>query len=121
VLGGVRRGTLEAGAGKANFEAFFQELGQGYAELLVAGVDVYKIFRCGMAHEYLIKDPATVAMLKHPQMIEPAGVFIDPNGHHYFCVERYFEDFIAAARRLEADLRGTPTQAFRQNWSVRHI
>jgi hypothetical protein len=105
VLGGVKRGTLAEGQGKANFNAFFADLGQGYADLLDSGVDVYKIFRCGMAHEYLVKSPAMVSMLKNT---EPAGIAVDVSGHYHFCVERYYEDFIAAARRLESVLRENP-------------
>jgi hypothetical protein len=52
VRGGVKRRTLAQRQGRANFNAFFSDLGQGYADLLASGVDVYKIFRCGMANEY---------------------------------------------------------------------
>ena len=61
-----------------------------------------------MAHEYLIKGSATVSMLKG---VEPAGIAIGPDGHRYFCVERYFEAFGNAAQRLHGDLvtQGSPT------------
>ena len=58
-----------------------------------------------MAHEYLIKGSATVAMLKG---VEPAGIAVSPDGHQYFCVERYFEAFYRAAQRLHADLLQEP-------------
>jgi hypothetical protein len=93
-------GTLAPGNGKANFDAFFRRLGSQYERLLDDGVDVYKMFRCGMAHEYLIKGDATVAMLKG---VEPAGVAVD-SGHYYFVVERYFEHFQEAAVSLETEL-----------------
>jgi hypothetical protein len=105
VLGGIKRCTLAQRQGRANFNAFFSELGEGYVDLLASGVDVYKIFRCGMAHEYLIKSPAMVTMLKNT---EPAGIAVDVNGHYHLCVERYYEDFVAAARRLESDLHANP-------------
>jgi hypothetical protein len=107
VLGGVKRGTLARGQGKANFDAFFSDLGQEYGGLLSSGVNVYEIFRCGMAHEYLIKGGAVVKMLKNS---EPAGIARVPGGY-YLCVERYFEDFLAAARRLHADLLADPAAA----------
>jgi hypothetical protein len=61
VLGGIRRGTLASGNGRTNFECFFRELGPEYERLLDDGVDAYRLFRCGMAHEYLIKGRATVS------------------------------------------------------------
>jgi hypothetical protein len=105
VLGGVQRGTLARGEGRANFEAFFAALGTAYEALQQGGLDVYSVFRCGMAHEYFVKGEATVAMLKG---VEPAGIAQAPGGRYFFCVERYFEDFIAAARRLHAQLLSGP-------------
>jgi hypothetical protein len=105
VLGGVQRGTLARGEGRANFEAFFAALGSTYEALQKGGLDVYSVFRCGMAHEYFVKGEATVAMLKG---VEPAGIAQAPSGRYFFCVERYFEDFIAAARRLHAQLLSGP-------------
>lgn len=102
ILGGVRRGTLAPGNGRQNFECFFRELGPAYEQLLDTGADVYTWFRCGMAHEYLIKGSSTVTMLKG---VEPAGVAIGPDGHRYFCVERYYEALDAAARKLHDDLQ----------------
>ena len=58
-----------------------------------------------MAHEYLIKGPATVSMVKG---VESAGVAVAPDGHLHFVVERYLEDFAAAARRLHAQLAADP-------------
>jgi len=101
VLGGVQRGTLAAGQAKANFEAFFSALGAAYATLLAGGLDVYRVFRCGMAHEYFVKGEATVTMLRG---VEPAGVAQAPSGRYYFCVEHYFEDFLTAAAQLQARL-----------------
>lgn len=106
VLGGIQRGTLASGNGRENFEAFFRQLGPKYGRLLHDGVDVYGLFRCGMAHEYLIKGTATVSMLKGA---EPSGIAVAPDGHYYFTVERYFEDFQAAALRLQAELIARPS------------
>jgi hypothetical protein len=101
VLGGIERGTLAPGNGRKNFEGFFRQLGPYYRGLLDDGVDVYELFRCGMAHEYLIKGTATVSMLKG---VEPSGIAVAPDGHYYFTVERYFEDFQAAALKLRDEL-----------------
>jgi hypothetical protein len=106
LLGGVKRGTLARGEGRANFDAFFADLGSAYNELLDAGENVYEVVRCGMAHEYLIKTPAMISMLKDH---EPAGVYRSTQGHYFFCVERYYDDFMAAARRLEEALLADPS------------
>jgi hypothetical protein len=58
-----------------------------------------------MAHEHFVKGQATVTMLKG---VEPSGIAQAPNGRYFFCVERYFGDFIAAARRLHAQLVSSP-------------
>jgi hypothetical protein len=108
VLGGVQRGTLARGEGRANFEAFFAALGPAYDALQKRGLDAYSVFRCGMAHEYFMKGEATVAMLKG---VEPAGIAQAPSGRYFFCVERYFEDLIAAARRLHMRLLSDPSPA----------
>jgi hypothetical protein len=46
-----------------------------------------------------------VTMLKNT---EPAGIAVDVHGRYHFCVERYYQDFVAAARRLESDLLANP-------------
>lgn len=107
VLGGVARGTLAPGESCHNFEHFFALLGPHYQALL-ASLDVYSAFRCGMVHEYFVKGTATVAMGKG---VEPGGVAVDDSGHQYFVVERYFEDFLAAARALRAQLLAQPSPA----------
>jgi hypothetical protein len=106
ILGGIQRNTLASRNGRQNFECFFRELGPCYGQLLDSGIDVYGLFRCGMAHEYLIKGRATVSMLKG---VEPCGIAVAPNGHYYFTVERYFEDFQAAALRVQAQLMIQPS------------
>lgn len=109
VLGGVQRGTLAQRQGRANFEAFFGSLGPVYAALLRGGLDAYQVFRCGMAHEYFVKGEATVTMLKG---VEPSGVAKDPaSGRYFFCVERYFDDFMVAARRLHTSMLSDPAGA----------
>jgi hypothetical protein len=59
-----------------------------------------------MAHEYLIKKPAAISMLIGDSFAP--GVVRTAEGHYHFCVESYFEDFIAAAWRLKAALLADP-------------
>jgi hypothetical protein len=61
-----------------------------------------------MAHEYLIKTPAMIAMLKDHEL---AGVARSEDGHYHLCLERYYEDFMAAAHRLKATLLADPQGA----------
>jgi len=108
VMGGIRRTTLKQGNGRCNFETFLRYMGDQYGALLDADppLDVYRDFRCGMAHEYLTKGaPPFVTMLNGA---ESAGVGRLPGGRLHFCVQRYFEDFAPACHRLYAELRCEP-------------
>jgi hypothetical protein len=90
-------------ASRKNFNAFFRWMGQGYADLLDAGHDVYVDFRCGMAHAYFAK-PASWTILMPGVGNHAVGIECDANGHYSFIVERYHVDLAAALDRLDADL-----------------
>jgi hypothetical protein len=106
LLGGVQRGTLAKGESEKNFDSFFRTLGPAYRALQDSGLDVYRVFRCGMVHEYFVKGETTVVMLKG---VEPCGIAVDQvTGRYYFVVERYFEDFLRAARAVRDDLLASP-------------
>lgn len=95
-MGGVRRNLFKQGEAKNNFNSFLQELGEDYSSQTI---DVYSIFRCGLAHEYFVKEDCTVYMLgnKRPALGIEAG-------RYYFVVEQYFADFKAAVLVLEQQL-----------------
>jgi hypothetical protein len=61
---------------------------------------VYNVFRNGLAHEYFVKRNCTISMIKGS---ETCGIG-ERNGRYFFAVERYLEDFLEAARRLEGEL-----------------
>ena len=83
------------------FKAFFCLMGEDYKQLIhEKEVDVYKIFRCGMAHTYFAKD-CDIKMLNNNY---PAGIIIKPDGRYIFIVEKYFEDFINACNRVYDDM-----------------
>lgn len=86
-----------------NFNLFFDDLGPEYKAFRQAGHKVYDIFRCGMAHEYMIKRPGAVAMLG---AAVPAGIRQLPDGRFEFIVERYFLDLKRAFEDLEKHLFG---------------
>ncbi len=94
--GGILRGTFQRGEAGNNFNAFFDAIGPEYATFRQHH-DVYSIFRCGLAHEYYVKESCTIAMLFGSEQI---GIGITQQGVHYFVIERYFEDFRRAFDQL---------------------
>ena len=108
VLGGFITGSWERGTSRANFDAFFDLLGPEYVAFrqTILPDDPYSLYRCGMAHEYAVKLPCQIAMLKDN---ETCGVWKDAScGIYYFSVEKYLEDFMKAARRLYEELMDEP-------------
>ena len=100
-VGSFVTGRYGWGQAKRNFDAFFKRLGPSY-EVFEREHDVYDIFRCGMAHEYSVKRPAKVAMRRGG---EECGIGVDRrDGRFYLVVERYRDDFFAAARELYKEL-----------------
>ena len=97
--GGLKRGNCSQRQNRANFTAFFDELGPKYKELNEKR-NVYTDLRCGLVHEYYVKERCEIAMLSKG---EDVGVWW--NGDKYFfVVERYFEDFRRAFLELERRL-----------------
>jgi hypothetical protein len=86
-----------------NFNRFFDDLGPKYKAFRQAGHNVYDIFRCGMAHEYMIKKPGAIAMLG---TAVSAGIQQLPDGRFEFVVERYYLDLKRAFDELDKQLFG---------------
>lgn len=95
-MGGILLGSLTIRPIKRRFNAFFDFMGSGYQNFN-QNVNVYDVFRCGLAHEYFVKENCTIAMLKNDETL---GIGKLPTEAYYFVVERYFEDFSAACRKL---------------------
>jgi hypothetical protein len=85
---------------RKNFDDFFGDLGAGYQQLLTQH-KVYKIFRCGLAHEYYVKKDCIIAMRSEKQL--SAGIGHDGN-RFYFVVEQYYKDFQNAFEGLCAKI-----------------
>ena len=86
------------GTSTKRFNTFFKSMGGEYTKLVeVNKVDVYAIFRCGMAHIYFARN-CDVKMCNDNNY--QAGIIIQPNGTYLFIVEKYFEDFIDACTNL---------------------
>lgn len=73
----------------ANFNSFFDDLGEEYKKFREKEHNVYNVFRCGLAHEYYVKKNCIISMLSRKGT---GGIGIK-NGRYYFCVEKYFKDF----------------------------
>lgn len=99
---GVRRqdGT---DVSSANFNQFFDLLGAEY-QVFRDRYNVYDIFRCGLAHEYYVKQSCIIYMLASG--LGP-GIGIDPSGRFYFIVESYCRDLEKAFDSLQVALYGS--------------
>jgi hypothetical protein len=84
---------------RKSFDEFFRDMGTGYDDLLKKH-NVYKILRCGLAHESFVKKSCTIAMLSsRPQ----PGVQRDGT-KYIFIVEAYLNDFRSAIDKLATQL-----------------
>ena len=105
VLGGFITGYWKDGMSRKNFESFFDRLGPEYVAFRGTD-DPYKLYRCGMVHEYGPRVPLKIGMLKGT---ETCGVWIGKSdGRYAFSVEKYFEDFSRASRDLHKELMAQP-------------
>ena len=94
--GRLKHNDFSDGNARKNFDCFFSDLGAGYKQLLTQ-FNVYKIFRCGLAHEYYVKKDCTIAMRSNKAL--NAGLGHDGQ-RYFFVVERYHRDFTAAFQSL---------------------
>jgi hypothetical protein len=81
---------------RKTFDDFFKDLGPSYQQFL-SQHNVYKIFRCGLAHEYYVKQDCSIAVRSRSE----AATGIGFNGNQYFfIIEPYFRDFKNAFNAL---------------------
>lgn len=85
---------------RRNFDDFFGDMGSGYKQLLTQH-NIYKIFRCGLAHEYYVKKDCAIAM----RSAKPLNAGIGRDGKRFFfVVEQYYKDFQTAFESLCAKI-----------------
>jgi hypothetical protein len=89
------------GSNSKNFNSLFDDLGTDYQSFRASGEDVYKIFRCGLAHEYYTKKDCTIFMLNNGKR---SGIGKTPDEKYYFVVEAYFEALKVVINSLESEL-----------------
>jgi hypothetical protein len=128
-IGGIYTQSFTEGTDKSRFDAFFNLMGPYYQEFN-RQVDVYKVFRCGMAHEYLVKKSCVICMLSDPTVsidfitnkaslhTAPSaytgpvqygiGFLDDPQYESFFVVEKYFEDFANTCHIVYDQLMNSP-------------
>ena len=103
--GRIKCDDFSEGNSRACFDDFFSDLGPEYAQLL-GSCAVYKDLRCGLAHEYAVKNSCDIAMLEGGRQ---AGV--QWTGTKYvFVVESYWRDFRNAFDRLGQQKFGIPAR-----------
>lgn len=90
-----------------NFNSFFDDIAD-YKNFRTTGVgvNVYDVFRCGLAHEYYVKNNCTIYMAKNNKL---KGIGQESNGKYYFVVEQYFEDFKVTLDKFEQSCYGSIT------------
>ena len=91
-----------------NFNLLFDDLGPAYKAFRQSCPNVYDMFRCGMAHEYVIKQPSGIAM-QAPRL--STGIGSLPDGTYYFVVEHYWRDLWVQLQAIEEDLAGASAGA----------
>ncbi len=105
-FGGKLRFSVKTAKGEdvasANFNQFFDMLGPAY-KTLRSSHNIYDIFRCGLAHEYYVKQNCTIAMLENSA---GPGIQVEPSGHYVFVVESYCRDLKKAFDDLQFTLYG---------------
>jgi len=112
-IGGVVTGHLgEDGHVRENFEAALPWLGPSYVETDAflkrksrSGKDgLYKVVRCGLAHEYFIKGAATIwRHAENPR--PPCAILVElKSGQIHLIADTYREDLMAGATRIRSRL-----------------
>lgn len=94
--GRLKNTDFSDGNSRKNFDDFFADLGSAYKQFLVQH-NAYKIFRCGLAHEYYVKKDCVIAIRSRTQL--SAGIGHD-SARYFFIVQKYFEDFRIAFEGL---------------------
>lgn len=132
-MGAIYLGTFNKPS-RTLFDAFFHLMGPGYKafdeRLSEKGLSVYKVFRCGMVHEYFIKESGVISIVSgnvhHHLTIEgdeftlepgatssymgPAqqGIGILRDGRYFFVVEQYYKDFAETCRKVHNEILSKP-------------
>lgn len=86
----------------ANFNQFFDLLGPAYKTFRDRH-KVYDIFRCGLAHEYYVKQSCVIRMLETGPGF---GLGVEASGRYFFVVESYCRDLRKAFDDMQDHIYG---------------
>lgn len=87
------------------FRSFFRLMGEEYAHLIDnKEIDVYAFFRSGLVQSYL-SGSCEIRMVDDNAA---AGIILQPDGSYIFIIEKYFNDFLDACRKLQDDMLADP-------------
>ncbi len=128
-MGGLKLGSFSRKIrDEARFNAFFNLMGPDY-EAFKQEVNVYGVFRCGMAHEYFIKGNCVISMLSGKVNMgvtidgDKPGINVAPSaligpvqygigsldtGKYFFVVEQYFKDFKDTCHKVYDEIINHP-------------
>ena len=94
--GRLKKNDFSDSNSQKNSDDFFGDLGAGYKQLWTQ-YNVYKIFRCGLAHEYYVKEDSIITI----HSAKPLSAGIGRDGKQFFVVvEQYYKDFKIAFENL---------------------
>ena len=80
---------------RTNFDSFFSSIGSGY-KAFNESHNVYKTFRCGLAHEYYVKESCVIAITSTQE-----GIGIRWDGQRYYIIlDAYYNDFMKKLSEL---------------------
>ena len=139
-MGGIYLKTFKKSSHQL-FNTFFYLMGENYKKFdeelekrtsiinPKKKLSVYEVFRCGMAHEYFIKQSGVIYMLSGTVNLVstmdgekaslhaassmligtvPYGIGILDDDRYFFVVEQYFIDFSNACRKIHIELMSRP-------------
>lgn len=99
-LGSFITGSYGRGRARNNFNSMYARLGHNYRDF-GKSIDVYDVFRCGMVHEYTVKQSADIAMIRGGEL---CGIGRQQNGRLFLVIETYLDDFMVAAKALYTEI-----------------
>lgn len=99
LFGHLLTGLSGSGSDGKSYNAWLRYMGEPYSKILDGGVDLYGKIRCGLIHEYTIKDNACIFTEKGPAAIEIKDGVIRLNNWEYY------QDFIKSLDRYLNDIK----------------
>jgi len=104
VMGGLVTGNLKSHEDSgANYRAFLPYLGLHYVEL-EEKIRIWKRVRCGLIHEYFVKEPSLIA-LKFKEENLPGIYYLENINTVIVAVEHYFKDFKSGVKKYYEELK----------------